>query len=398
MGKILFWSSAFSEPLFTLHNVIAIILRKDLGASLWLIALMSCARPIVAILSFYWSAGLCRRGGIKSNVLWAGFFMRAPFLLCPWFDSAGFIVFATVSYSFFFRAVIPGWMELIKRNVEQKKRGRLFSLSAAFSHAEGVVLAIGFGRLLDYDPGLWKVLSVGAALIGMGALFIQSKIVVEENLPQEEKLSWQEIIVRPWKDSWRLIRERPDFAHYLWFFMFAGLGLMFIYPALPIFAVDQLGVSYTMAFAGISVAKGLGFALSSPLWGRWIEQVNFFKLASLVSLSFALFPLLMASSVWWIGWFYLAYLWYGIAQGGGNLLWHMSGLIFAKQEESSRFSGVGLMMLGVRGTIGPLLGSWLTALWGPTAVFALGGIFCLYSGLGFLRSRFARESIIIEKN
>ncbi len=398
MGKILFWTSAFGEPLFTLHNVIAIILRKDLGASLWLIALMSCARPVVAILSFYWSAGLCRSGRIKSNVLWAGFLMRAPFLLCPWFDSAGFIVFATVNYSFFYRAVIPGWMEIIKRNVERKERGRLFSLSSAFAHAEGVILAIGFGRLLDYDPSLWKMLSVGAALVGMGALFIQSRIVIEEKPLTQEKPSWREIVVRPWMDSWTLIRRRPDFAHYLWFFMFAGLGLMFIYPALPIFAVDRLGVSYTMAFAGISVAKGLGFTLSSPFWGRRMETVNLFKLAGVVSLSFALFPLLMASSIGWIGWFYLAYFWYGIAQGGGNLIWHMSGLIFAKQEESSRFSGIGLMMLGLRGAIGPSLGSWFTAVWGPIAVFALGGLFCLYSSFGFLRSRFAREEIAVEKN
>ncbi len=398
MGKVLFWSSALSEPLFTLYGIIAIILRKDLGASLWLIALMTCAKPIVSILSFYWSAGLCRSGRIKSNVLWAGFLMRAPFLLCPWFDSAGFVVLATINYTFFYRAVIPGWMEIIKRNIDQKKRGRLFSLSSAFGYAEGLFLAIGFGSLLDFNPSLWKTLSFGAALIGTGTLFIQSKILGEETLTPQEKLPWKEIVVRPWKDSWRLIRERPDFAHYLWFFMLSGFGLMLIHPALPLFAVDDLGVSYTMAFAGISVAKGLGFALSSPLWARGMERINLFKLASLVSLSFALFPLLMASSLWWIGGFYLAYFWYGIAQGGSHLIWHMSGPIFARHEESSRFSGVGLMMVGVRGVVGPPLGSSLMAAWGPIEVFALGGLFCLYSGLGFLRSRFAKEQIIVEKN
>ncbi len=398
MGKVLFWSAALNEPLFTLYGIIAIILRKDLGASLWLIALMTCLKPAASLFSFYWSAGLCRSGRIKSNVLWAGFLMRAPFLLCPWLDSAGFLVFAILNYTFFYRAVIPGWMEIIKRNVDQKKRGRLFSLTSAFGYVEGLLLAIGFGRLLDFDPSLWKMLSFGSALVGMGTLLIQFRLVVEEQSPPKENLPWKEIVVRPWKDSWRLMRDRPDFARYLWLFMLSGFGLMLIYPALPLFAVDRLGVSYTMAFAGISVAKGLGFALSSPLWARGMERINLFKLAGLVSLCFALFPLLMASSVQWIGGFYFAYFWYGIAQGGSHLIWHMSGPIFARREESSRFSGVGLMMVGVRGAIAPPFGCWFTALRGPIEVFILGGLFCLYSGIGFLRSRFAQEQIVVEKN
>lgn len=397
-GRALFWSSALSEPLFTLYGLIAIILYKDLGASAWQIALMTMLKPLITILSFYWSAGLGRSGKIKSNVLWAGFLMRAPFLVCPFFDSAWFVICAAVNYMFFHRAVIPGWMEIIKRNMDEGKRGKLFSLSTAFGYAEGVVLSLGMGCMLDHDPGLWKVLFFGAALLGMGVLAIQARIPVEEERSERERLKWKELLARPWKDSYRLIRTRPDFSHYQWGFMLCGFGIMLIQPALPIFAVDDLGVSYMMAAGGISIAKGLGFALSSPVWARWIERVNVLKLASWVFLSVSLFPVLMACSVWWIGWFYLAYFWYGVGQGGSTLVWHMSGPIFAGKEESSRYTGVGLMMGGLRGAVAPPLGGWLAVAIGPIEVLVLGGLLSFYSGIRLLQSRFAKKDEILQKS
>ena len=196
-GRALFWSSALSEPLFTLYGLIAIILYKDLGASAWQIALMTCCKPLFTILSFYWSAGLGRSGKIKSNVLWAGFLMRAPFLLCPFFDSAWFVIVAAVNYMFFHRAVIPGWMEIIKRNMDAGNRGRLFSLSSAFGYAEGVVLSLGMGCVLDHNPDLWRILFFGAALLGMGVLVIQARIPVEEKKRTGARSNWKELLARP---------------------------------------------------------------------------------------------------------------------------------------------------------------------------------------------------------
>jgi len=394
MGKSLFWISILSEPLFTLYGLISIILYKDLGASAWQIALMTTFKPVITILSLYWSAGIRRHGKVRSNILLGGFLMRAPFLLCPWFQSTWFVIGAAVNYMFFHRAVIPGWMEIIKRNTDQKKRGRLFSLSAAAGYAEGVVLSLGVGAVLDRNPELWPLLFCMAALIGMAVLLIQSKISVEEPADKKAPLPWKDLIFRPWIDSYKLIKERSDFAHYQWGFMICGFGIMLIQPALPVFAVDDLGVSYLMMAGGVSIAKGLGFALSSPIWARWIDRVNILQLASWVFFSVGIFPLLMTCSIWWIGWFYLAYFWYGVGQGGSHLVWHMSGPIFAGKEDSSRFTGAGIMMGGVRGAVGPLLGSWLTVACGSIHVLSLGGSLCIFSGVQLLSNYLERKTIL----
>jgi MFS family permease len=395
MGRTLLWSNLLSEPLSTLYGFIVFILYKDLGASAFQIALLTMLKPVVTILSFYWSAGLKgRTKKLKSNVLWAGFFMRAPFLLCFWIDSPSFVIGAAVNYMFFYRAGIPAWLEILKRNMGDGNRGKAFSISAALGYVEGVVLALACGGLLDRDPGLWRVLFFGSAIIGLMVLAIQSRIAIKEASEQEgeeERPSIKEVLVRPWRDSYRLMRDRIDFFRFQWGFMVSGFGLMLIQPVLPLFAVDVLGVSYLEMAGAISVAKGLGFALSSPLWAKWIDRANLFRMASLVFLSIGLFTVLLCFSVWSIIWLYIAYFWYGVGQGGSHLVWHMSGPIFSGKDESSRYSGVNVVLAGLRGAIAPPLGGWLAVVLGPVQVLAVGGVLCFYSGIRMLQSKFVKD-------
>ena len=390
MGRALLWSNLLSEPLFTLYGFLAFILYKDLGASPIEIALLTMLKPVVTVLSFYWSAGLKGRSSkLKSNVMWAGLWMRAPFLLCPWIDSVWFVIGAAVNYMFFYRAAIPAWLEMIRRTMHEGKRGRAFSLSSALGYIEGVALSLGMGGLLDENPGLWKGLFFGAAAIGLLAVWIQGRIQVEGKEVAEEKLSLRELLVRPWRDSYSLIRERPDFSRFQWGFMVCGFGIMMIQPVIPLFCVDSLGISYLEMAAAVSIAKGLGFATSSPLWAKWIDRVNVLKLSCLVFLTVGLFPLLLSFSVWSLVWLYVAYFWYGVGQGGSHLVWNMSGPIFAGKEESSRYSGVNVVMAGLRGGVAPPLGGALALLCGPVAVLVLGGLLSFYSGVSLLRHRFA---------
>lgn len=395
MGRALIWSNLLTEPLFTLYAFIAFILYKDLGASAFQVTLLMMLKPFVTVLSFYWSAGLKgRTRKLKPNVLWAGFLMRAPFLLCPWIGSTWFVIFAAVNYMFFYRAGIPAWLEIIKRNMGEEKRNKAFSVSSALGYGEGVVLALACGSLLDKDPSLWKILFFGAAIVGLLALFVQSRIVVDgKDEEVEERLSIKEVIIRPWRDSYRLMRKRHDFSRFQWGFMVSGFGLMLIQPAIPLFAVDILGVSYLEMASAICIAKGLGFVLSTPIWVRWINRLHIFKMASFVFLAIGLFTILLSFSVWNIAWLYIAYFWYGIGQGGSHLVWNMSGPIFSGEDESSRYSGVNVVMAGMRGMIAPPLGGLLAVMLGPVQVLVMGGALCFYSGARLLQSRFVKDPL-----
>lgn len=390
MRRALIGTNILSEPLFTLYGFLAFILYKDLGASAFQITLLTMLKPVVTVLSFYWSAGLRRKRNLKLNVIWAGIWMRAPFLLCPWIDSVWFVVVAAVNYMFFYRAGMPAWLELLKRNMEPGERDKVFSWSSALGYIEGVVLSLAMGGILDGNPGLWKSLFFGAAAIGLLSAGLQSR-VPDEIEEQGEVLPLKELLVRPWRDSYRLIRSRPDFARFQWGFMLCGFSVMLIQPALPLFAVDTLGISYLEMASAISIARGLGFALSSPLWSRWMSKVNIFKLASAIFFAVGLFPIFLGLSVFSLFWLYFAYFWYGVGQGGSHLIWSMSGPIFAGKEESSRYTGVGVVLAGLRGGVGPSLGGWIAVAFGPLAVLFLSGIFSVYSGLSLFRSSYAQE-------
>ncbi len=394
ISRSLILTNLLTEPLFTLYSFLLFILYKDLGASALQITLLTALKPVVTILSFYWSAGLKGQAQkLKANVLWAGFLMRAPFLLCPWVESSWFVIGAAVNYMFFYRAGIPAWLEIIKRNIGEGKRNRTFSISSALGYAEGVVLALGCGALLDRDPGCWKVLFFGAALVGLLTLVVQSQIVVEGKDTVLERPSLKEVVVRPWRDSYRLMRERRDFSWFQWGFMVSGFGLMLIQPALPLFTVDVLGISYLEMAAAVSIAKGLGFALSSPIWAKWIDRIPLFKMASFVFLAIGLFTVLLSFSVWSVAWLYVAYFWYGVGQGGSHLVWNMSGPIFAGKEESSTYTGVNVAMAGLRGAVAPPLGGLLAVTVGPVQVLLMGGALCFYSGVRMLQMKFVKEPI-----
>lgn len=373
-GRVVLWSNLLSEPLFTLCGFISFILYKNLGASAFLISLVAMLRPVVAIFSFYW-----RLGSLRSSVLWAGFFMRAPFLLCLWIDSAWFLAAAAVNYMFFYRAAIPSWMEILKRSMP-KTRNRVFSVSLGLSYAEGVILSIAVGLLLDWDFGLWKLCFFVAGLIGLVSLWVQSKIPVEDSW-EKEPGSFKELVIKPWQDSWQLMRTRPDFARFQWGFMLCGFGIMLIQPALPIFAVDDLKVSYLEMGAALSVAKGLGFALSSPFWSRWMDRIAIDRLASFVFFTVALFPIFLGLSLYSVWWLYVAHFLYGVGQGGSHLVWNMSGPIFSGNENSARYTNVNLVLVGIRGAIAPPLGGFLAVWLGSMAVLLFGGVLCFYSAL-----------------
>jgi MFS family permease len=297
---------------------------------------------------------------------------------------------------FFYRAAAPAWLEIIKRNVEGGKRNKLFSISSAIGYAEGVLLALACGALLDKNPACWKSLFSVASAIGLLSLITQSRITVEGEDHIDDKPSIKELIIRPWRDSYLLMRKRLDFSRFQWGFMVSGFGLMLIQPAIPLFAVDILGVSYLEMAAAISIAKGLGFTLSSPLWASWINRIHVFKMASFVFLSIGLFTILLSFSVWNVAWLYIAYFWYGVGQGGSHLVWNMSGPIFSGEDDSSRYTGVNVVMAGLRGAVAPPFGGYLSVYLGPVQVLIMGGALCFYSGIRMLQSKFVKDPLSIK--
>ena len=105
----------------------------------------------------------------------------------------------------------------------------------------------------------------------------------------------------------------------------------------------------------------------------------------LVLLGFAFFGALLILAKFSQGFIFIAYLIYGVAQAGSHLIWHLSGPIFSVDDSSSRYSGVNVVMVGIRGLIGPLLGGVLLFFLNPIYIFLLSIGFCSFAAVYYLK-------------
>lgn len=380
MKSALLWTNILGEPLFTLYAFIPFILYKHMGATALQIALLTMLKPVVTTLSFYWSSSVRDSSHkLRLNVVWAGILMRLPFLFCPWFPSVEYMIFAAANYMFFYRAASPCWLEMLRLNISAKERSKLFSLSSAIAYLEGVFISLGVGLVLDRDPAVCYGLFFIAAVLGLITVIAQNEVHLEpfENHPKQE--SFKQKILKPWVESWKILQEQKDFFHFQKGFMICGFGIMLIQPALPIFAVDFLGVSYFEILSAISIAKGLGYVFSSPFWARFLDRFNIFTVSTLIFAVMGVFPFVLLLAVFNSFWLFLAYFLYGIGQGGSHLVWNLSGPYFSKGENSLSFTSVGVVLAGLRGSIAPPLGSLLVSSYSTIFVFILGSMFCFGS-------------------
>jgi len=367
-----------NAPFWILHVLLPFILTKDLHATPWQIACLVSLRPVISLLSWYWSTPIQRRRDrLLSNIVVANILGHLPFLFVPLISDVWFFIFASAIYTLFNRGVNPAWMEILKINVPEESRRTLFALGSSVYHVGGGLLAILTGWLLDDYLQAWRWLFPLTALLALSASFVQWKLPIKQEMQAEEKISSPFSFTKPWKDAWQLMKQRPDFLHFQIGFMLGGGGLMLWQPALPQFFFTVLKLNYTELSLAMTLCKSIGYTLALPLWTRAMSRLNIFIFSAAVTAIAALFPFSLMAAEWHLVWLYVAYILYGIMQAGSEMSWNLSGPIFSKQEDSSIYSGVNVMTIGLRGCLAPTLGGLLCQWTNVSVVLVLGGILCL---------------------
>lgn len=376
------WTRVLDTPFWGLFNLLPFILYKDLHATPFQLAVIITLKPLVAILSSYWSAQVhSKPNRLVSSILSARWIAYLPFLAFPFVHSSWYLIGCIGLFMFLQAGMMPAWMELLKQNVPVHLREKIFSYTQAFGYLGGGLLPFAIGWILDEWVGSWRWMFPLAALVGLSAQIWQYRILIKPTAALTDKPFSSHLLIQPWKSAWDLLRNRPDFAKFQIGFMLLGSGLMILQPALPIFFVDQLHLSYLEMGVAITLCKGIGFACSSPLWSSWIQKVDLFRFGTVIACLAALFPLLLIAAQEQLFWLYLAYMMYGLMQAGNELSWNLSGPIFAKQEDSSPFSSVNVIAVGVRGIFIPSLGAFCLTRFGSQAIMLLSGLLCLSAAL-----------------
>ncbi len=382
----LLWMNLASEPLVALYTLIPFLLRKEFGSSPLEISFFIMLRPVLSLFSFYWSAYLKEgKGRLILNCSSACALAYFPFLFFPWVDQFWFLLCASAMYQLFSKAALPSLIEVLKRKLPKEPREKTFSLFFLLSFIESGILGIFFGGMLDAHLVDWKMLFCFAAFLGLSSLlfFCFLQVPFAKNPTTTPRLS----LIRPWKESFQLMRTHPDFAAFQGIFMVGGSALMLMLPAISIYYADTLQLSYTNITTARFVFMAIGVALSSFFWTKGLSRVPLLKLTTWVLLGFALFPLALLFAQIDVGFLYLAFLIYGIAQAGSHLIWNLSGTLFAGEGDSSPYTRASLLMHALRGAVMPLIGGLLSELCGAIPVLCLGTLLCLYGAQRMIRTQ-----------
>lgn len=373
-----------NTPFWALYTLLPFIMCKDLQATPFQIACIISLKPIVSLFSLYWSSQIKRRRDrLVSNIVWAGILSHLPFLFVPWISHPWFFILASAVYMLFHRGVNPAWMEVLKVNVPEDARKTVFAYGSAIYHAGGALLAIVIGWLLDDYFQAWRWLFPITALFSLGAIIFQARLPIkassfcDDEVSVDTPFSFKEQLCKPWKETWEIVKQRPDFARFQIGFMLGGGGLMLWQPALPQFFFETLQLNYKELTIAMTLCKSIGYSAAVPFWTRMMSRLDIFAFSGVVTAIASLFPLGLMAAQWNLFWLYAAYLLYGLMQAGSELSWNLSGPIFSKQEDSSTYTGVNVVSIGLRGCIAPPLGSFLCNMTNATMVLLMGGGFCL---------------------
>ncbi|MGR3951741.1 MAG: hypothetical protein QRY74_02330 [Chlamydia sp.] len=384
-AKILLYASILQEPLSVLILLLPFLIIKELNATTIHISAVTALAPTIAIISFYWSSifksssQILRINLVISTCSTAALFLLAPIASNPWF-----FVVASTCYTLFFRAANPARMELLKRNIPENQRERIYSWTYKISYATGMILGPFFGLILDREPDLWKPLFVFSATMYMLSGWLYCFIPIDEmhdeiDIPRKDL---SKVIIGPWKKSFEIIQKNSRFAKFQVGFFIAGFGLMLAKPAGDWF-LGNLDISYQSLLMCRTFLKGLGVLGTIDIWSKHLKPTTILQLAHLIAWGFLLYNLLLMGTPISVSFLYLAYFVYGIAQSGSHLIWNLSGTLLSGKDSSYQYSAVNIVAVGIRGCIAPVLGCIFLNFWGvmPTLFF---GVVIMFLGARYL--------------
>ena len=379
------WSKILNTPFWAVYNLLPYIFYKDLHATPLQITVIFIMKPAVSIIAMYWGALVeNRKDRLVSNLIWARLLSHLPFFLFPFVDNPWFFIACSGFYMMLTVGAVPAWMEVLKLNVVGGARERIYAYGSAFGYAGAAIIPWALGSIMDNYVESWRWMFPIAATISLTAIFFKSRILITHDIDIEKvrlapKLSIKEQLIRPWSNAWELMKNRPDFARYQLAFTLGGAGLSVMQPALPVFFMDQLSLTYAELAIAIALCKGIGFALASPTWAQLINRVNIYRFNGLVGILMCLFPLFLIAAHMNLIWLYVGYLLYGVMQAGNEMSWNLSGPMFAKNEDSSVYTSVNVLTVGLRGCFVPAVGTLLLYVVQASGVMITGALLCMMS-------------------
>ncbi len=378
------------------YLLIPYVLAKSLHASTGLITLSAMLDNLGMFLALYWGHLLATRGQRRTYLVWAGIMGRLVMVLTLFVHTAVQMSLLLAVVYFFSAMVYPAQNNIFEQNFRPSLRGRYFGLATGIQNGVAVAASLGLGWILDRDADLFRYVYAGLGVCGFFYLFLLSRAPVPEGTAPDPTpfrlrvpfpLPYRAVgpflpgriwrgLARPFADAMRIYREDRAFNWFEINFMTYGAAFMCLAPVVPVFLTEQLKLSYHEISTARVLIGQVGVALLGPLMGRVMDRYHAIRLSAVAFFMLAFYPVALdAAGVAGVGHalplVYLAFAIYTVGMAGVNITWNVGSMAFAPPGQGGYYQGIHVAMVGIRGTIGPLVGYAVFELWGLRAVFWL---------------------------
>ncbi|MFD0960416.1 MFS transporter [Paenibacillus chungangensis] len=359
--------------LFGLFNVVMnqfyIAFAIQQGATNLQVGLLSAAPAVGLIFSPLWASLMEKAGKPKAFFIIPNAVGRLLILLPAIYGVPAAYVTAAIAYQLLMGIQAPAYAALVSKMYPADIRGRLMGYVRGAMGLLMIPLAYVVGSWSDaFGPSGPLVAASIAGFLSISWFNTIKLSKKKGNLPASEQDDHKVRKRRgriAFQEQWELIRTNRTLAVFLIATTFAGFGNMLAYPLYQIIQVEVLELS-NVQIGYARVAYFVALLVTFWIAGLMLDRFPI-KHTLLIGIgAYAVVPLLYGA--WGT---YSAVIVGNFVQGVGEAIWDIGILAFVFRLVPGREAmvfGIHLMIFGIRGTLGPIIG---TALTGSVSLSAL---------------------------
>jgi hypothetical protein len=307
-------------------------------------------------------------------VKWSHLTARGVVLLMAFAGSAWPFALVISSAQIIGTVATPAYASVIKDVYPDSQRGRILGITRAAILVAQVGTTLWVGWLMTSAHVGYQVIFPVAALIGMVAALVFSRIHPNEEVPQAELETARHAAgdgsplrrVRSTLafifSTFGILRDDPAYRWFAFSVFTYGFGNLLTVPIVPLVQNDLLHINPAQLAILFNLMQGV-MILAYFYWGRFVDRASPQRAVVINILINTLVPLnyLLSAAVpganFWI--LLPAHLIAGIVGPGIDISYFSAILSFSGPENVSRYQALQSFLLGIRGTLAPFLGSFL---------------------------------------
>lgn len=343
----------------------AVIARDDLKASPLILAVMTAAPFIGNLMALFWARAMEGKAKVPF-VKWSHLGARFMILLAVFASGAWQFALVVSLCQIIGSIATPAYAAIIKEVYPAEQRGQILSYSRAAILVAQIISTLLAGWLMGFVSYQWVF--PFAAVIGIIAAFVFARINPSETAGETvDEGGKRPGVVEKFRDTasfvWSTLGILREDGAFRWFALSVftyGFGNLLTVPIIPLVQVDELHITKTQLAVMFNLMQVVAIFFYF-YWGRYVDRRSPQQAVVINVLLNCLVPVVYIATAFLPGanaWALLpAYIVSGIVLAGIDLSYFNAILTFSGADNVSRYQALQSFLLGIRGTIAPLIGS-----------------------------------------